>query len=174
MGVTIPRRVAVVLWHAVLGPLFVSLPVALARMGPRHGWRSGRPGPANLFGAVPIAAGAALVAWTVAFHYRAIPEGWKVEAAITPTYLLRDGPYALSRNPMFLGQATIWAGWAVLSGSIPVAAGLAAFIGIWIVGSPLEERGLQSRFGAEYEAYRSKVPRLVRLRRVPAAPTAPL
>jgi protein-S-isoprenylcysteine O-methyltransferase Ste14 len=103
MGVIIPRGVAVVLWHAVLGPVFVSLPVVLSRVGARHGWRNGLPGPANLVGAVPIAAGGALVAATVACHYRAMPEGWMFQARITPDYLLQDGPYAYSRNPMFLG-----------------------------------------------------------------------
>ncbi|WP_432422380.1 methyltransferase family protein [Rhodococcus opacus] len=72
-------------------------------------------------------------------------------------------PYAFSRNPMFLGQVTIWAGWAVFMGSLPVAVGLASFIGVWIVGSPFEERGLRERFGAEYDAYRGRVPRLVHL-----------
>ncbi|WP_205852800.1 methyltransferase, partial [Mycobacterium tuberculosis] len=46
------------------------------------------------------------------------------------------GPYAFSRNPMFLGQATIWAGWAILCGRLPVATGLAVFVGIWFVASP--------------------------------------
>ncbi|MGV0742376.1 hypothetical protein [Mycolicibacterium sp. XJ870] len=105
---------AIVVWHAVLGPLFVSAPVALSRVGKRRGWKNGRPGPANLLGAVPITAGGALVASTVACHYRAIPNGWRLQAKITPDYLLQDGPYAVSRNPMFIGQATIWAGWAVL------------------------------------------------------------
>jgi protein-S-isoprenylcysteine O-methyltransferase Ste14 len=165
VGVTIPRAVAVVLWHVVLVPVFASVPVALSRLGTRHGWRNGRPGPANLLGAIPIAAGGGLVASAVACHYRAIPDGWRLEAKITPDYLLQDGPYAFSRNPMFLGQATIWAGWAVLSGSLPVAAGLVAFVGIWTVGSPFEEEGLHKKFGAEYDAYRSRVPRLIRLGR---------
>jgi protein-S-isoprenylcysteine O-methyltransferase Ste14 len=157
--------VAVVLWHAALGPLFASAPVALSRVGTRHGWRNGRPGPANLLGVIPTAAGGALVESAVACHYRAIPNGWKLEAKITPDYLLQHGPYAVSRNPMFLGQATIWAGWAVLSGSLPVAGGLAAFIGIWAIASPLEERWLQQRFGAEYDVYRRRVPRLIQLPR---------
>lgn len=37
---------------------------------------------------------------------------------------------------MFLGQATIWAGWAILCGRLPVATGLAVFVGIWFVASP--------------------------------------
>jgi protein-S-isoprenylcysteine O-methyltransferase Ste14 len=106
-----------------------------------------------------------MVASAIACHYRAIPGGWRLEAKITPDYLLQDGPYAFSRNPMFLGQATIWAGWAVLSGSLPVATGLVAFVGIWTVGSPFEEKGLQKKFGAEYDAYRTRVPRLIRIGR---------
>jgi protein-S-isoprenylcysteine O-methyltransferase Ste14 len=161
VGVTIPRAAAVVLWHAALVPLFASLPVVLSRVGTRHGWRNGRPGPANLLGVVPMAAGGGLVASAVACHYRAIPDGWRVQATITPDYLLQDGPYAHSRNPMFLGQATFWAGWAMLCGSLPVATGLVAFVGVWAIGSGFEERGLHKRFGAEYDAYRSRVPRLL-------------
>ncbi|MBV1656321.1 hypothetical protein KJQ92_07530 [Mycobacterium tuberculosis variant bovis] len=48
---------------------------------------------------------------------------------------------------MFLGQATIWAGWAILCGRLPVATGLAVFVGIssTVRAGLNRERGLVCR-----------------------------
>ncbi|MGI8989680.1 MAG: methyltransferase family protein [Bryobacteraceae bacterium] len=78
----------------------------------------------------------------------------------TPSYLLTEGPYRYSRNPIYLAELTIWLGWILFYGSFAVA-------GIFAVGSllvgpivvPREERGLEARLGAEYREYRRTVPR---------------
>ncbi|HYI93848.1 MAG TPA: hypothetical protein VEX68_09915 [Bryobacteraceae bacterium] len=46
-------------------------PLLLARLGPHWGWRHGDPGPVNLLGTIPIAAGLALLAWVLATVLRA-------------------------------------------------------------------------------------------------------
>jgi hypothetical protein len=47
-------------------PLFhLGVPFLLAHFGPRCGWNGDYPGPLNFLGALPILAGAILLAWTL-------------------------------------------------------------------------------------------------------------
>jgi protein-S-isoprenylcysteine O-methyltransferase Ste14 len=64
-----------------------------------------------------FAAGAMLITWALAAHLEAAPRGWALESWPTREYLLRRGPYALSRNPMYLGDAVVWLGWALFYGN---------------------------------------------------------
>ena len=77
--------------------------------------------------------------------------------------MLTDGPYRWSRNPMYVG-ILIWnAGLPLALNTawlIPLPVILALYLHFWIV--PREERYLSSRFGAEYAAYSSMVPRWLR------------
>ena len=126
------------------------------------GGRSGPPGSRRATrgaGFVTVAAGAGLMAWALAAHWEAAPQGWTLESGLTPPYLLRRGPYRLCRNPMYAGEAVVWLGWALFYRRPAVWAGLAiecaAFKGIvqW------EEQQLLGRFGSEYRAYLADVPR---------------
>jgi protein-S-isoprenylcysteine O-methyltransferase Ste14 len=76
-----------------------------------------------------------------------------------PERLVTSGPYAVSRNPMYVG-------WALLH----VGAGMSARSGWMLVAFPLaaarvhhqilqEERELGEKFPAEYARYRGEVPR---------------
>jgi protein-S-isoprenylcysteine O-methyltransferase Ste14 len=85
--------------------------------------------------------------------------------------LTQTGPYAYTRNPLYLGSILIAAGFAVALLSWPVAAMLAAmFLIIYVPVIASEERFLRSNF-ADFDAYCSRVPRLVP-RLTPAAPPA--
>ena len=159
MHLRVSRAVTLLLQGSVIPAIFVGVPLSLSRMGRRHGWSAGRPGPANLAGVLPLGAGAGLMVWAMSSHYRAAPEGW--ELAPTPDYLLAGGAYQLSRNPMYVGEAAIWAGWAVLFGSLPVATGLAALTTVQSGAIRLEERMLHKRWGDSYDEYRARVPRWV-------------
>jgi protein-S-isoprenylcysteine O-methyltransferase Ste14 len=112
-------------------------------------------------GLLTVAAGTALVAWAVAAHSEAAPRGWALEAWPTREYLLRSGPYRLSRNPMYLGEAVVWLGWSLFYGSPAVWAGLAFLCAAWARIVPWEERRLLERFGDDYRAYLAAVPRWV-------------
>jgi len=74
--------------------------------------------------------------------------------------LVTTGPFALSRNPMYVGMATLLAGWAAWLGTPWALAGLAAFVA-WITRFQVlpEERVLAQRFGAAFDAYRGRVRR---------------
>jgi len=79
-----------------------------------------------------------------------------------PPFLLVDGPYRFSRNPMYVADIAIWAGWALFYGSIPVLLATLCFACILaFVNVPSEERQLLARFGDEFQLYKSSVPRWV-------------
>jgi protein-S-isoprenylcysteine O-methyltransferase Ste14 len=141
---------------------YVIAPLAISRSGRRHGWRRGRPGPANMLGLVPLAAGGALVTWAITSHWETAPAVGRV--TVLPDYLVRRGAYRVTRNPMYVGGATMQLGWAILLGSVPVLMALTAFVaGIDRLGMPFEERMLHDRFGASYDEYRDEVPRWLKV-----------
>jgi len=75
--------------------------------------------------------------------------------------LTQTGPYAHTRNPLYLGSILIAAGFAVALLSWPVAAMLAAmFLIIYVPVIASEERFLRSTF-ADFDAYCRRVPRLI-------------
>src|SRR6476660_2496998 len=163
----VPRPTGVFVWTAGAVAMHAVVPFELSRLGDRAGRPGRRPLVMRGAGLVTVAAGAGLMAWALAAHYQAAPRGWALESGLTPQYLLRRGPYRLSRNPMYAGEAVVWLGWALFYGRPSVWAGLAiecaAFAGIvrW------EEQRLLGRFGGDYRAYLAEVPRWV-----PRAPGA--
>ena len=109
-------------------------------------------------GAVLIAIGVALVAWTITLFARV---GRGTLAPWDPTSkLVARGPYRYVRNPMITGVGTILAGEALFFRSGAIAIELAVFAVVNAIYFPLvEEPGLRRRFGAEYEDYCARVPR---------------
>jgi protein-S-isoprenylcysteine O-methyltransferase Ste14 len=146
-------------------------PLSLSQMGRRHRWSPGRAGAANLVGVLPLGVGMGLLVWAVSSHTRAAPHGWEIGP--TPDYLLTSGPYRFTRNPIYVGEAAIWAGWAVLFGSLPVTTGLAVLAGLQAGIVHLEERMLHKRWGVRYDHYRRQVPRWIGLPAVAACPQPP-
>ena len=85
--------------------------------------------------------------------------------------LTTTGPYAHTRNPLYLGSILIAAGFAVALLSWPVAAALAVmFSAIYIPVIASEERFLRAAF-AQFDDYCRQVPRLAP--RITPARTAP-
>jgi protein-S-isoprenylcysteine O-methyltransferase Ste14 len=75
--------------------------------------------------------------------------------------LTQTGPYAYTRNPLYLGSVLIAAGFAVALLSWQVAAMLAAmFLIIYVPVIASEERFLRSTF-PDFEVYCRRVPRLI-------------
>ncbi len=71
-----------------------------------------------------------------------------------------SGPYAYTRNPLYLGSAWLAAGFLVASHSWVAAAILAAyFAGFYPVVMRREEQELRGRFGRAFEDYAARVPR---------------
>lgn len=87
--------------------------------------------------------------------------------------LTQTGPYAYTRNPLYLGSILIAAGFAVALGSWLMAVVLAVgFAVIYVPVIASEEAFLRSTF-PEFDAYCRRVPRLIpRLRPAPPASDA--
>jgi protein-S-isoprenylcysteine O-methyltransferase Ste14 len=115
-------------------------------------WRL--PGPRTLHRLVGVglcAGGTALVV-----------RSWEVADQVDlsqPERLVTSGPYAISRNPMYLGWALLHLGIGVAAGSAWVVATLPPAAG-WVHRRVVsEERALAARFGGEFQRYRATVPR---------------
>jgi len=76
--------------------------------------------------------------------------------------LVTTGPFALVRNPLYIGNALIWVGFALTSRLVWAA----PIVGVLIVAEyheivRWEERLLESRFGNAYRDYAASVPRWI-------------
>ncbi len=103
---------------------------------------------------LPLAVGLALRAWGVG-HL-----GARSRTRDSATWeLVRSGPFARVRNPLYLGNGLIWLGVGLVCGSTWVAA-WALFLGVL---SPLvvgwEEQHLAAALGDPYRRYLEEVPR---------------
>jgi protein-S-isoprenylcysteine O-methyltransferase Ste14 len=116
-------------------------------------------GAGRLLGALPIAAGVALVLWSAGLFRRA-------RTTIVPfeesSSLVAHGPYRWSRNPIYTGMLAVLAGTALALGSLSPWLVIPAFAW-WIQRRFIrgEEAMLRARFGAEYDAYCARVRRWV-------------
>src|SRR5262249_43119654 len=95
-------------------------------------------------------------------QYRDLPE--RVPVDWSPALLMTDGPYAVSRHPMYVGELALWLGWAILYGSIPVLIGFAVLAAVVGLLAPREERALEAKVGGVYRRYKARGPRWVGLR----------
>lgn len=81
--------------------------------------------------------------------------------------LTRTGPYAHTRNPLYLGSMIIAAGFAIAGRNLWIAISLIVlFAAIYVPVIRSEEEYLRGAF-PEFGAYRSEVPRLLPRIRVP-------
>jgi protein-S-isoprenylcysteine O-methyltransferase Ste14 len=118
--------------------------------------------PALLAGACVSLVGLAIRAWA-AGHIRK-----NAQLAIS-------GPYAFTRNPLYLGSFLLGLGFTVASGQWVLALlFIALFLGIYFPVMRVEASTLAELFGKDYEIYRQAVPlffpRLTPFRQSEAAP----
>jgi protein-S-isoprenylcysteine O-methyltransferase Ste14 len=89
---------------------------------------------------------------------------WAVRAAADldltrPGMLVRGGPYAYSRNPMYLAWTLVYAGTACVVSTVWPLLLLPLVLLVVHVTVVREERSLEHRFGAQYRSYRTAVRR---------------
>jgi protein-S-isoprenylcysteine O-methyltransferase Ste14 len=88
-------------------------------------------------------------------------QGYRRET-VNAEKLVTWGPFAIVRNPLYLGNGLIGLGWSFLAGygSIPVfCVAFLVLYGFLII--PHEETFLKARFGKEYLDYMAGTPKLV-------------
>jgi len=133
---------------------FLLLQAALDKYLPLAQWI---PPAASHAGWVLVVAAASLGGWAIVLFRRA-------KTGIVPfspsTSLVADGPYRITRNPMYLGMTLALLGWAVILGSLspfvvpPVFAVLVTYLFV------LPEEGHMERtFGASYLERKKRVRR---------------
>lgn len=143
-----------------IGPVAV---VVLGRLVPTQFWRSitvdiGWLGWLGVLGIVVLVVSTAFTLWARA----ALGTMWTASAVVKDDHALRtDGPYAITRHPIYTGLLGMLAGTAAIEGlgrwvAYFVLAGL--LVGLKI---RTEERLLDRTLGGAYAQYRHQVPQLV-------------
>ena len=113
----------------------------------------------DLVGAAEIFIGASLGVWSVRTFRRLQTPVFPMHPA---SALADDGPYALTRNPMYLGLAVVYLGVALLSNALwPLLFLPEAIVLTHLFAIRREEAYLASEFGDAYAAYRARVRRWV-------------
>ena len=138
--------------------LLLSLPAAALAI-------FGHPSVASIAIGVPLAvAGELIRCWAVGYSGATTRHD-----AVTAPKLVTGGPYGYVRNPLYIGNFITAAGfaiaftgrnswaaqWALIGGS------LAAMAAVYAVIVPHEEAFLRSKFGAAFERYCERVPRVI-------------
>lgn len=73
--------------------------------------------------------------------------------------LTTTGPYAWTRNPLYLGSLFVGLGFGIATGRIPLMVALVAlFLLVYVPVMKREALGLREAYPAEYAAYASRVP----------------
>lgn len=142
---------------AALLPYFFWVPYVVIALRP--GPELPVPGPLQWLGVALCVGGVAFSLWsivTLGRHYDLVLE---VHA---DHELVRSGPFALVRHPVYTGLALHFIGAAVATGNAMFIAGtvLVSFPAFYL-RARAEETLLRERFGAEYEDYARHVPMLV-------------
>jgi protein-S-isoprenylcysteine O-methyltransferase Ste14 len=76
--------------------------------------------------------------------------------------LVASGPFAFTRNPLYLGNIAIWLGFAISSRVLWLVVPVAILLGLeYEAIVRWEERLLESRLGDSYRTYAFRVPRWV-------------
>ena len=101
-----------------------------------------------------VAAGFALAGASIRF--------WASGTLLKDEVLARTGPYAMIRNPLYLGSILIAIGFAAANRNVWFVGPASFFFGaLYIRTIRKEERKLRSAFGEDFDAYRREVPALV-------------
>jgi protein-S-isoprenylcysteine O-methyltransferase Ste14 len=100
-----------------------------------------------------------LAAGGVVAFFGLMLRGWAAGHLEKGASLATAGPYALTRNPLYLGSALIGVGFALAGRSVLMAAAFALLL-VLIYGPVIhrEEQFLRDRFGEAHRRYEERVP----------------
>jgi protein-S-isoprenylcysteine O-methyltransferase Ste14 len=112
-------------------------------------------------GAALVLVGSVLNAWALKARERQEGRGYDLQR---PRALVTAGPYALTRNPMYVGWWSIHLGIGILRGSGWVLATVPAAIIGEHRGVLREERDLAAAFPDQFSEYARRVPRYLPIR----------
>lgn len=150
-AVAVDRRSSLLPPRGLLLALLGQIPLVIV------GWPL-RPGPLEILaGCALLAAGVVLNVWSARLFER---DAVGICPFSPAAALVTRGPYAVSRQPMYLGFVAIALGTTLVTGVLANLWAPATYA-VWLHYAYVlpEERFLRDRFGAAYDAYRERVPR---------------
>ena len=154
--------------NTVPWPPIIYLAVALAALALGAAWPLASPPPSSL--RLLRITGAAIAATGIALDVAAMLAMRRARTNILPhrgaDRLVTDGVFALTRNPIYVGNTLLLAGLGVaLPSAWMVAGALLAALLVDRLAIRREERHLSARFGRPYADYVARVPRWIGVRR---------
>jgi len=156
--IKLPRWAIPIVWTFLVLVILIVLPWTISKLGHQYGWHQSVPSKWNLIGLIAVVIGLSTYIWCLVFHFKSYRES--VRIGFSPPYLVVEGPYRYSRNPMYVSGLLVWCGWMIFYGNETVFIGLAL---LWSAFTfrviPNEERQLETLFGDEYRAYKKSVGR---------------
>ncbi|MFA5332841.1 MAG: isoprenylcysteine carboxylmethyltransferase family protein [Methanoregula sp.] len=115
--------------------------------------------PSTYFGFLIVGFGLVLALWSRSLFLK---NATTLQLSEEPTVLVTSGPFRLSRNPVYLGMASVLLGVAVVLGTLITLAFPILFVMViefFII--PGEERMLEKLFGEPYREYKKSVRRWI-------------
>ncbi len=123
------------------------------------GWRFLAESPSvALAGLVLTVAGAAIAVWA-----RVVLGGnWSAVVTIKQDHqIIRRGPYAVVRHPIYSGTLLALLGTSFAYGEVRGLVGFVLLLSAWWMKSRMEETFLERQFGADYAQYKREVKGLI-------------
>ena len=121
-------------------------------------------------GSIFVAVGVVTSVWvSVALYLRG--GGFPI-ALLPPSRLVREGPYELSRHPLYVAFTIYLLGWGAIAASVgTIAVVLPGFVLLWgLYAVAHEERVLARRFGEDFSNYKRETPFFLQFRRIQSGP----
>lgn len=108
-------------------------------------------GPVQMLGSLIAIAGVAIIGWSAFWFWR---KRTTIEPHHTPRTLIIEGPYRLSRNPIYLAMVMILTGQVIWLGALsPVILPLVLLLILTSRFARPEEAALKAAFGEEAHRY---------------------
>ncbi len=112
----------------------------------------------DLAGLTLTLAGCFLAVWARVF----LGGNWSALVTLKKDHtLIRSGPYAFVRHPIYSGLLLGMLGTAIASGEVRGFLAVALALFAWLGKSQVEEQFMTDQFGAEYREYQHRVKRLI-------------
>jgi protein-S-isoprenylcysteine O-methyltransferase Ste14 len=116
--------------------------------------------PAYWIGVTLLAVGLGVAVWARVHLGR----NWSGSVTVKEEHeLIRSGPYAIVRHPIYTGLIAAVAGTAIASGTVRAALGVVIIVVSFLYKLRLEEAFMRETFPADYPRYAAQVPRLIPL-----------
>ena len=147
---------------ARLGVIIQTLGIFIACIGPLRPDLAADD-PAAIAGTIAVLIFGSGAVWLFYASARALKKNWSIEARMRPDHeLVRAGPYAHLRHPIYLGLLLFMLAVAVAAGHyLQLLVAVPVYLWGTAIRTKVEDRLLAETFGAAFESYRRETPALI-------------